>query len=469
MLIINKSGGGVVLLRGVFSLILSLAVLSSSLAQEEARGVLVHSEGSLDGYTLVAPQFDHHAYLIDNEGRVINDWDFGSATREAHLLENGNIMVVKAPEDELDKTLFELGYNPDGAVAEYAWDGDLVWEYAFVGAERRHHHGIDILPNGNILALVWDYYHLDEAVARGLHPDIAATSFEGLDSFLPDTVLELNPASGEVVWEWQAWDHLIQNVDENLPNFGLPAANPQRIDINYEQYFLKDIPTDWSAGPDDWMHSNMVNYSPELDQIVISVLRFDEMWIFSHSGTTEEAAGPAGDLLYRWGNPFAYGGGDMVDDRKLFQQHDAQWIDEGLPGAGNILIYNNRNNVVREDQQAEDEYSSILELKLPLRADGSYDWSQDAEIVWQYDEGFYSRILSGVQRLPNGNTLITEGTSGRLIEVTADGEVVWEFINPAPERNWLFRARKYAADHPGLADKDLSPGPLLVAESTESE
>ena len=109
-------------------------------------------------------------------------------------------------------------------------------------------------------------------------------------------------------------------------------------------------------------------------------------------------------------------------------------------------------------------------MKLPLRADGSYDWSQDAEIVWQYDDGFYSRIISGVQRLPNGNTLITEGTSGRLLEVTRAGEVVWEFISPVPaERNWIFRARKYPVNHPGLEGKDLKPGPLLVAESTESE
>ena len=278
----------------------------------------------------------------------------------------------------------------------------------------------------------------------------------------PDSIVEIDRTSSEIVWEWRAWDHLVQHIDEDLPNYGAPSANPQRIDINYEQYLLKDIPVDWSAGPADWMHSNMVNYNPVLDQIVMSVLRFDEIWIINRNLSADEAAGRAGDLLYRWGNPFAYGGGDMAEDRKLFQQHDAQWIDEGLPGAGNILIYNNRNNVVREDEQAEDEYSSILEVKLPLQEDGAYDWTADAEIVWQYDEGFYSRILSGVQRLPNGNTLITAGVPGRLLEVTSDGEVVWEFISPVPEeRNWLFRARKYPADHPGLLGKDLTPGSVL--------
>ena len=445
-----------------------LLVFSSGLlgaAQEDGYGVLAHEEGALEGYTLIAPQFYTSVYLIDNQGRLVKEWAIGRHVREAHLLENGNIMVVKAPADEIDRSLYDLGYLPDGAIAEYAWDGELVWEKAFLGAEQRHHHGIDIMPNGNILALLWDYHHIDEALARGMDRAIAAADFEDIEVFLPDIVVEIDNPSGDIIWTWDAWDHLIQDYDESLPNFGSPSDNPQRIDINYQQYFVKDIPTAWSAGPHDWMHSNMVNYNPELDQIVISVLRFDEFWIFDHSHSTEDSAGPAGDLLYRWGNPLAYEGGDMVADRKLFQQHDAQWIDAGLPGEGNILIYNNRNNVVREDELAEDEYSSVLEIRLPLRDDGGYDWSAEAEIVWQYDEGFYSRIISGVQRLPNGNTLITAGVPGRVFEVTAPGELVWEFVWPAEEdvNPWIFRARKYAADHPGFAGKDLSPGPMLGA------
>ena len=431
-------------------------------AQEDRYGVLVNQPEAFDGYTFIAPRTNSEAYVIDNEGRIVQTWDFGGRTREIHLLETGNILVVRAPQAELDKSLIELGYNGDGELAEFTWEGDLVWQHTFSDPARRHHHGIDILPNGNILALVWDYHQLDEAIAKGLHPDIVAASFEDLDSFLPDTVLEIDRESGEIVWQWEAWNHLIQNTDATLPNFGDPAANPQRIDINYEQYYLKGIPVGWSAGPADWMHSNMVNYNPLLDQIVISVLRFDEFWIFSHSHSSEATRGTAGDLLYRWGNPFAYGQGDMTADRKLYLQHDVQWIDEGLPGAGNILLFNNRVNVVREDRVGEDEHSSVLEIKLPLLPDGSYNWSSDGEVVWQYDQGFYSRIISGVQRLPNGNTLITEGVPGRLIEVTQEGEVVWEFVlSIEADNNWIFRSRKYPADHPGFAGKELRPGRVL--------
>lgn len=449
------------LMRAIAIVLLAWCMASVSLAQEDGRGLLVHSERALDGYTLIAPQLNDHAYIIDNEGRVIKEWDFDERTREVHLLDNGNVLVLRAPREELDLSLISQNYPVEGALAEFTWDGALVWEYEFRDARRRQHHGIDILPNGNILALVWDYHHLDEAVARGLHPDIVASSFEEIDSFLPDTILEINRASGEIVWEWQSWDHLVQDTDENLPSFGSPSAHPQRLNINYEQYSIQGLSLEWSVGPHDWMHSNSVNYNPALDQIAISVRSFDELWIIDHSLSTEEAAGPAGDLLYRWGNPFAYGAGDLREDRQLFQQHDVQWIDAGLPGAGNILLYNNRHNVVRPDERAEDEYSSVLELKLPLRDDGSYDWSAGAEIVWLYDEDFYSDIISGVQRLPNGNTFITVGTSGRLIEVTAEGDVAWEYINPVPKRNWVFRARKYPADHPGLAGKDLTPGDIL--------
>ena len=148
-----------------------------------------------------------------------------------------------------------------------------------------------------------------------------------------------------------------------------------------------------------------------------------------------------------------------------------------MPGAGNILIFNNQN--IGADGL---RYSSVLEIKPPLRTDGSYDWEQEVEIVWLYAaDGFYSRHLSGAQRLPNGNTLITEGHHGRLIEVSADGEVVWEFVNPAPrrgfikqgdlpnprgirfrERNSLFRVRKYPPDHPAFAGRDMTPGVPLV-------
>ena len=115
-------------------------------------------------------------------------------------------------------------------------------------------------------------------------------------------------------------------------------------------------------------------------------------------------------------------------------------------------------------------------------------------MIWRYADPpvFYSDFISGAQRLPNGNTLIDEGMTGRIFEITPDGEIVWQYVNPVvfegplaqgdsippgvpagPHRlaNSVFRAYRYGIDYAGLQGKDLTPrGPLeLVPTATESE
>jgi Arylsulfotransferase (ASST) len=78
------------------------------------------------------------------------------------------------------------------------------------------------------------------------------------------------------------------------------------------------------------------------------------------------------------------------------------------------------------------------------------------QIVWEYREKresyFFSPRISNAQRLANGNTLICEGDFGRLFEVTEDGEVVWEYVNPYfggpsnAQHNRVFRAYRYNAE-----------------------
>ena len=467
----------------IFRILLILLLTAfPALAQERTVGVMVHTEDAYDGYALFTPIFDSNVYLMDNDGRIIHTWNI-EETRgvlEAHLLENGHLIIVAGARDETDESLIPASGVPSfGSIREYTWDNELVWEVQFVGAESHHHHGIDIMPNGNILAILWDYHSLDEALAMGLDPGLVDhVEFQDHPYLLPDRIIEIDRSTGELVWQWDPWDHLVQDLDPDLPNYGIVSEHPRRIDINYHDWFLRgEVPSLNNQGVGDWMHSNAVNYSPKLDQAVLSVRHFDEFWIIDHRASAEEAAGPAGDLLYRWGNPFAYRQGDPVADRQLFRHHDVHWIEAGLPGEGNILLFNNRNQIYTDE-----EYSSVIELKLPLQPDGSYDWDQEAEIVWSYAaDGFHSQNASGVQRLPNGNTFITEGFHGRLIEVTSDGETVWEFVNPqtrnglvrqgdppnpegiAPlDRNALFRVHKYPLDYPGFAGKDMTPGDRLV-------
>src|SRR5262249_52773736 len=190
----------------------------------------------------------------------------------------------------------------------------------------------------------------------------------------------------------------------------------------------------------DYTHFNGVAYNPDLDQIAVSVWTFSEFWIIDHSTTTAEAAGHTGgrygrggDLLYRWGNPRAYRAGKK-EDQKLFSQHNAHWIPQGLPGAGHLLLFNNGTGRTGEN------YSSVDELVLPVDSQGRYTCKLGTaygpdQPVWSYTApkktDFFSAFISGTQRLANGNTLICSGANGTVFEVTPEKEIVWKYVNPA--------------------------------------
>jgi hypothetical protein len=189
----------------------------------------------------------------------------------------------------------------------------------------------------------------------------------------------------------------------------------------------------------DWLHFNAVAFNPESDQIIVSVHQFSEFWVIDHGTTKREAAGESGGksgkgggLLYRWGNPRAYRAG-TVKDQKLFNQHNAHWIPKGMPGAGNILVFNNG------PRRPGGPYSSVDEIVPPVDARGQYTltagkpYGPDAP-AWNYSapkkEDFYSSFISGAHRLPNGNTFICSGANGTLFEVTDKKDVAWKYLNP---------------------------------------
>jgi len=273
------------------------------------------------------------------------------------------------------------------------------------------------------------------------------------------------------------WDHLIQNYDSTRATYGTPAAHPELIDPN------ASYPQKIAAF---WNHMNSIEYNADLDQIMLSVRGNSEFWIIDHSTTTAQAAGhtggrygKGGDLLYRWGNPLTYGAGKNTNEM-LYQQHDAQWIAAGSPGAGNVLIFDNGEN------RPGGTYSQVDELVLPVDASGNYPLTAGSaygpsQFFWTYsaNKQYYVPDMGGVQRQPNGNTLICYATLGLLEEVTSAGEVVWQYANPVVQAgpltqgqvpaldptnenmNAVFKVQRYAPDFPGLAGQDLTPkGPI---------
>ncbi|MBN1510665.1 MAG: aryl-sulfate sulfotransferase, partial [Phycisphaerae bacterium] len=446
-------------------------------APDMKRGLILNTGAAWTGYTLFAPLNATTTYLVDIQGQLVHSWPSRHEPGQAvYLLEDGS--VLRAARVRQNRHFGGGGIG--GRVERIAPDGTVVWEFEYANEKHCQHHDIEPLPNGNVLLIAWEKKTHDEVIAAGGNPKLFAAG-----DLWPDCVIEVEPqgnSGGKIVWEWHVWDHLIQEIDPEKPNHGVVAEHPERIDLNYRRIAPRETPEEiqrlralgYIAGGEDeeprepgggpppfgppggvdmhadWTHTNAVAYNARLDQIALSVHTFNEIWIIDHGTSTKEAAGHSGgrhgkggDLLYRWGNPRAYGLGS-AKDQVLFAQHDVRWIPEGSPGAGHLIVFN--NGVGRSDGM----YSSVVEFEPLVDSKGGYACEPGKAFgpstpVWEYaaanKHDLFSHSISGAQRLPNGNTLVCSGEQGHLIEVTRDGKTVWEYVNPYMERRTAGRGR----------------------------
>ncbi len=433
--------------------ILGITIPFQALPQQTV-GLFKNDTASFDGYTLIAPLLTDTTYLIDNCGYKVHSWTSthrpGFSTQ---LLENGHLLRT----GKIPSNIF-FGGGTGGLIQEIDWDGNVVWNYQFADDTKHQHHDVEPMPNGNILLLSWAYISAAEAQAHGKKPtDLQA-------SFWPTLITEVQPIypdSAVIVWEWNAWDHLVQDFDPTKPNYGVIAEHPELIDINQP-----------SLNHQDWLHCNSVKYNPILDQIVMSSRNCGEIYVIDHSTTWAEAGthqggnqSMGGDIIYRWGNPKNYQHG-AVDDQILFHPHDAHWIADSLKDKGKIFIFNNGGG---------SNGSAVELISPPFDQTGSYSYTTGTAFGptvadWRYEaQGFSSGHTSGAQRLPNGNTLICEGDDGNIFELNEQDSIVWQYVNPAGgagnitqgsnpnQQSSLFRAIRYPANYSGLNGRDLVP------------
>lgn len=409
-------------------------------------GLVARAPGASPGYTLYGPLNTSDTYLVDLDGIVVHQWEGrGRPGNSVYLLPDGDLLRTQKSK----RGFFGAGRGRGGVIERIGWNGTVRWRFEYASRTHLQHHDIAPMPNGNVLLLAWERHSNDEAMAMGRDPALLTSS-----SFWSEKIVEVDPATDEIVWEWRVWDHLVQDRDPDKPNFGVVAESPSRMDINFP------------GGPRDWLHANSIQYNATLDQIVVSLRRPSEIWVIDHSVSTRAARGPAGDLRFRWGNPAVHHRGTPAD-RQLFDQHDAGWIPEGLPGAGNILVLNNGDEGVRE-YTTVDEITPVMDgRRYRMAPDGTYLPERLTTVypTSEHHERWWSPAISGAQRLPNGNTLVIDGPVGRFFEVTPAGEKVWEYVNPfqpedaTPGRNhrgeevvqWrVFDAHRYPPDYPGL-------------------
>jgi len=453
-------------MRHILSLIFFLTPLLSINSQNTV-GTILNTDQALNGYTLFAPLISTETYLINNCGEIVNQWSSSyTPAASVYLLENGDLLrTCKIPNNDIN---FD---GIGGRIEKYDWDNNLIWSYEYTSSTYSLHHDIYPLPSGNILMLAVTVVNENDAIQMGRDP---STISEG--KIYNEQIIEVEPVgtnSGNIVWEWNITDHLIQDFDSTKDNFGIVSDNPQLLNFNYIGI---------SENEARWLHMNSLQYNEDLDQIIISSRMLSELYIIDHSTSTAEAAGHSGgiygkggDFLYRWGNPIAYNQG-TESDQQLFQQHKPHWIPDNLIDGGKIMIFNN-------GYSRSPSYSQLFIIDPPMDSPGVYSYTADTaygpsspDYIYQDPVdpiNFYSPIVSSGQRLSNGNILICEGVSGYFFEIDANDTIVWEYISPvtssgilsqgdnsdAPEvNNIVFRAEKFAPDYPAFTGRDLTPG-----------
>lgn len=395
-----------------------------------------------NGYTIFIAPEDIGAVLIDMNGNTVKRWTGfnGAAGGPARVLPGGYVISAGATRPQ---------HQESNELIEQDWDGNVVWSFdrtervagaggRMTWSARQHHDWQrEGMPGG--------YYspEADPVVEGGktlvlahvnrMHPSISPNLLE------EDRIVEVSPA-GEILWDWYAADH----VDE----FGF---SPRARELMLEE---RDL-----GGPMrgfDWMHVNAATYVGPNRMYDAGDERFDpeNVLISSRYANMIAIIARDGSVVWRLGPDYA----ETEKGRAIGQilgQHNPHIIPKGLPGEGNLLVFDNGSNAgygmsgIRGPMGTgtiERASSRVVEID-PVTL----------EVVWTYSMPgreafrFFSHYISNAQRLENGNTMITEGADGRIFEVTRAGEIVWEYVSPyfaereAPS-NAVYRAYRLPYD-----------------------
>jgi outer membrane protein assembly factor BamB len=342
--------------------------------------------------------------VMDRNGHEYNSWSIpkNHANVRARLMENGNLLLASSYIDMSDKhALVEI--HPT-SIREFNWEGTKLWEYT-VPANLDWHNEVTKLENGNI---IFPVYTTIPAEYRAKIKDVEIPwwgSFKRSKvKMRGDIVVEVNPKKGTIVSEWKTWEHL---------------------DLNK---FSPMCPIN------DWTHMNSIQELPENKwydkgdkrfkpgNLLINPRNLDEIYIIERK---------TGKVVWAGGHGYNTG---------LQHCHEPRMIGKGLPGEGNILIF---DNGLFPKVRGRVGQTALVELN-PIS--GETEWKYETK--GYSNMHFFSKTMGSESRLPNGNTFISEDNAGRLFEVTHDlknpegGEIVWEYVMPTYSQ----RSQIYPAD-----------------------
>lgn len=419
------------MIRRLFALVMYALVLGPStllaFPSVYPTGTTIYKpDKAWNGYTVFPnPQ---GAIVIDMNGNVAKQWKgISGAEVPNKILPGGYVMGTTGNRGP--------GYQDSIDVVQVDWDGKIIWKFnradevkdpgkGEVWMARMHH---DYQREGNPVG----YYvpGMNPSVDKGNTLILSHKNLKNpkiTDKLLVDDVILDVTWDGKIVWEWLFSDHFDElGFSEEAKNtlYRHPAWNEQRGSADPLHINGMSVlgPNKWYDGGDQRFHPDNIIWSARAANII---------------GITDKKTGK---IVWRVGpdytaTPALRALGPIVG------QHHPHIIPKGLPGEGNILVFDNGGSAgygapnpisVTGERNAQRDYSRVLEFE-PVTL----------KIVWEYSPAtigyqtpghayrFYSGYQGSAQRLPNGNTLITEAVDGRIFEVTREREIVWEYVSP---------------------------------------
>jgi hypothetical protein len=352
-------------------------------------GVIVSKpDKACRGYNLFCSRILPEIYLMDMDGAIVHTWsrpgDDIWVWDHAVMQPDGDVIVI----------------NKFKEILRLAWDSEVIWR-----REMDVHHDVAVLPDGSFYAII-----------RG------AELYRGLIVRFP-SIVHFTP-EGEVIDRWYTHDHLAEIMETFGRGSFLDTVLDSMLAAGTEIEFTETVPGKIEANTltdgrvlYDYFHLNTVTILPatplgerdprfQAGNLLICFRNVNQIAVLDRD--TRE-------ILWVWG------------EGMLQWPHHPTMVDNG-----NILVFD--NGVLRG-------WSRVLEVN-PVT--GSVEW----EYAAAPPETFYTYEKGSAQRLPNGNTLICDGDNGRAFEVTREGEIVWEWLNPAlrkGRRIQLYRIERISA------------------------
>jgi Arylsulfotransferase (ASST) len=408
-------------------------------------GVTLYDPSKAFGGYTVFQAAELGALLIDMNGREVRLWR-GLQGFPNKLLPGGHVLGSTGQRDP------RYGMQDQLDLVEVDWDGRIVWRFSELEqiadpgspvrfAARQHH---DYQREGSPVG----YFAPGQAPRAGggrtlvlVHEDVKNQAISP-HPLLDDRIIELDE-QGKIVWSWHPHEH----VDE------LGFDTTQR-EVLARSPNLRPLAT---GAVGDWLHINSVSYLGPNRHWESGDARFhpsNVIWGSREANIIAIVDKQTGKVVWRLGPHYA--GTPALDALGwIIGQHHPHLIPAGLPGAGNLLVFDNGGwaGYGPSHPAAKDgtksvlrDYSRVLEIDpITLRVVWQYTPAEAGFVLPLDASRFYSPFISSAQRLPNGSTLITEGSNGRILEVTREHELVWEYVSPywgkgALRLNLLYRA-----------------------------